>query len=151
MQYNTPQDKLLIMLLERISALEDEQQKLRKVIEKSIANILPTDGEPSMYIGICMETKRTSSSCPFNDVLMLIKATIQEVFPECTLYIERSVTTYWSSLSIVLYLSFKTPVSLNAVKEALNIKLYRYVNIHSWNRIPESYINTLSQGYLVQV
>lgn len=36
LKYNTPQDKLLIMLLERISSLEDKHDKLCEQIKKTM-------------------------------------------------------------------------------------------------------------------
>lgn len=139
LQYNTPQDKLLIMLLERISALEDEQHKLRQTIEQSIKSPFV------MNVAICIESKRTSSNGPFNWSLMLIKRIIQEVFPQCTLYIETSLVSFLSKVSTILYLVFETPVSLDTVKQALHYKLFEFVDIHDWMTLTDMDMKTLLQ------
>lgn len=141
LQYNTPQDRLLIMLLERISALEDSQRILTQAVE----NLLKAPTETSRYIGICIETKKTTCSGPFRDTVKFIKNIIKEGFPQCTLYIERSVATYYSAQSIVLYLAFEMPISLKIIKEVLHIRLFRYIDIHNYINISESDMNILLQ------
>lgn len=135
LQYNTPQDKLLVMLLERISALEDKHNKLVQTIEKL-----------STCVTICIETKRTSCNGPFSTTLGFVKSIIKEVFPQCTLYIERSLILYQSNISTILYLVFKTPVSLDTVKQSLHYRLFQYIDIHEWMTLTESDMQSLLQS-----
>jgi hypothetical protein len=116
LQYNTPQDKLLVMILERISCLEDKQQELKQTIENIHENFIKS----CVCIGICIETKRTSCSVPFDMILGIVKNIIKEVFSQCTLYIDRSLVLYNSNVSSVLYLVFETPILLDTVKQALH-------------------------------
>lgn len=139
LQYNTPQDRLLVMLLERISALEDRQCVLTQTIENIHENFIKS----SMYVGICIETKRTSCNGPFKESLRCIKNIIKEVFPQCTLYIHNSLELYYSNVSSVLYLVFETPMSLETVKQALHYRLFQHVDIHDWITMSASDMETL--------
>jgi hypothetical protein len=140
LQYNTPQDRLLIMLLERVSALEDKQEELKQTIEQSFTKL------SSMYVGICVETKRLSCSGPFSESLGFIKNIIKDVFPQCTLYIQRSLVLYQSNVSTVLYLVFETPISLDTVKQALYHRLFQHIDIYNWITMRVSDMETLLQS-----
>jgi hypothetical protein len=140
LQYNTPQDRLLIMLLERVSALEDKQEELKQTIEQSFTK------SSSRYVGMCIETKRVSCNGPFHMILAFIKNIIKDVFPQCTLYIHKSLELYYSNVSTVLYLVFETPVSLETVKEALHYRLFQRIDIHNWMTLAASDMETLLQS-----
>jgi hypothetical protein len=130
------------MLLERVSALEDKQSVLTQTIENIHENFIKS----SMYVGICIETKRTSSSGPFHTILGLVKNNIKEVFPQCTLYIHKSLELYYSNVSSVLYLVFETPMSLETVKQALHHRLFQHIDIHNWTTLAASDMDTLLQS-----
>lgn len=152
LQFTTPQDKLLIMLLERISALEDTQHKLRQAVEKSNENLEQLwQKSSSVYFGITMRTKQPSpppASTAFgfgtfgvnvlgtqytftSEKLEIVKNIITDTFPQSTLTIIRNPF-------VTFYLEFQSPMLLDTIKEALELKLLHHVHILSWSTLSKS-------------
>lgn len=157
MQYNTPQDKLLIMLLERLSAVEDEQNKLRQAVEKSnvyVENLISKSS--SVYFGICVKGKLPP---PTNNVIAptfghfgfgnplieynamtaekldIIKNIIANAFPQCSITVGRGRSN--------IYLEFNTPMLLDTLKDTLEIPLLHHVHILSWSTLSKSEMATM--------
>lgn len=156
LQYNTPQDKLLVMLLERISSLEDEQRKLRQTVEKSnvnLNNLWATSS--SVYFGITIQAKLPPPPNNFGQgiafgvgpnfginqgftlhKLDIVKNIITSIFPQCSITIARNLSTN-------IYLEFETPMILETLKETLELQLLRHVHILSWSTLSKSEMTTI--------
>lgn len=162
MQYDTPQDKLLVMLLERINSLEDEQSKLRQAVEKNneyLDNLVSKSS--SVYFGISIRAKLPPpqplpnyapafGQAPaifgfgnFNDhhrmtdeKLDVVKNIITTAFPQCNITVARGHSTN-------LYLEFETPMLLDTLKDTLEIPLLHHVHILNWARLSKSEMTTL--------
>lgn len=143
LQYNTPQDRLLIMLLERISALEDEQQKLRQEVKTSnetLAHIWAKSS--SVYFCIVIEGKRETPTYsiagvehyPFGiryeylstEKINTVKKTIKDTF-ECIVSIEKE-SRYGPTVSTVsLYLEFNKPMLLDTLTKSNYSDMFTYI------------------------
>jgi len=161
MQYNTPQDKLLVMLLERMSAVEDEQNKLRQAVEKSnayVENLISKSS--SVYFGICVKGKLSPPTNNANmpvfgqgvfggfgnplieynamtaEKLDVVKNTIANAFPQCSITVARGRSTN-------IYLEFNTPMLLDTLKDTLEIPLLHHVHILSWSTLSKSEMATM--------
>jgi hypothetical protein len=169
LQYNTPQDKLLIMLLERISALEDEQSKLRQAVEQSNANLETLwSKSSSVFFGICIRGKCqlpvetvfggfgfASPTIFGGDVigqqysftseqLQSVKNIITDTFPQSLLTVTRNQF-------VNIYFEFETPMLLDTVKEALELKLLHHVHILTWSTLSKSEMASVLRSNPFQV
>jgi hypothetical protein len=160
MEYNTPQDKLLIMIIERLSAVEDEQNKLRQAVEKSnvyVENLISKSS--SVYFGICVKGKipppNNIGNVPafgqsvfgFGNPLIeynamtaekldVVKNIIANAFPLCSITVARGRSTN-------SYLEFNTPMLLDTLKDTLEIPLLHHVHILSWSTLSKSEMATM--------
>jgi hypothetical protein len=159
-QYNTPQDKLLVMLLERISTLEDTQTKLLQAVEKSNAYVESLISKSSsVYFSICMKGKlpppNNNANAPHAAVfgqgafinfieynamrpekLDTVKNIIANAFPQCCITVARSPTT-------TFYLEFESPMLLDTLKDTLELPLLHHVHILSWSILSKSEMATI--------
>lgn len=161
LQYDTPQDKLLVMLLERISSLEDEQHKLRQAVEKSNANLEQIwTKSSSVYFGICMRSKRPPITFGNFDDQNIYGLFGQGLFgqqynftPEAIEHIKNIITNTFpqSSLTVTrnpfvnIYIEFNTQMLLDTVKDALELQLLRHVHIVSWSTLSKSEMTNILQ------
>lgn len=136
LQYNTPQDRLLVMLLERVSALEDTQQKLLE----TLAHIW--EKSSSVYFCIVIEGKRETPTYsiagvehyPFGiryeylstEKINTVKKTIKDTF-ECIVSIEKE-SRYGPTVSTVsLYLEFNKPMLLDTLTKSNYSDMFTYI------------------------
>lgn len=163
LQYNTPQDKLLVMLLERISSLEDEQRKLRQTVEKNnvnLNNLWATSS--SVYFGITIQAKL---QVPSNNIGFGAVPTFGAVYagfgvaanlPDLGInhgltlnkldIVKNIILNAFPQCSITvarnkpttIYLEFESPMILDTLKETLELQLLRHVHILNWSTLSKS-------------
>lgn len=167
LQYNTPQDRLLIMLLERISALEDKHDELRAEIKQSNENLAHIWAKSSsVYFGIVIEGKRETPTYtiagvehhPFGiryeylstETINTVKKIIKDTFPQCTVSIQKE-SMYGPRAQVVnFYLEFDAPLLLDTIKDALEVKLLRYVSVRSWTTLSQFEMKTCFENHLFE-
>lgn len=147
MQFNTPQDKLLVMLVERMSALEDEQTKLRQAIEQSNKNLEHLwIKNTSCYYSVSLKLKNNfntryeHTNIGENNVsqygqfvrrqLDSIKDIINDAF-QCKLYCNRSVTNF----ELTLYFEFENRITIDTLMDKLDLPFSHYVMSSSWRKL----------------
>lgn len=124
-KYDTAQDKLLIMLLERIGTLEDEVKKNTENIERLIT------ATTSRCFGINMSGKYIEEAKAYESVkdhMESIKSVILSTFPETKMYINY----YHNNESAHLVIETKHNWLLESVQFKLDEKIRDFVNLNSW-------------------
>lgn len=150
MDYTTPQDKLLVMLVERISALEDEQTKLRQSVEQSNKNLEHIWVRTASYF-YSVELSLKDTRPPFGEdtiqnratliqnKLDTIKTLITNAFPRCKLSVnrenEREVYNYREKM---LYIQFENRIMIDTLMDMLDIPMLYHAEFKNWNKLSEN-------------
>lgn len=123
--YNSPQDKLLIMLLERVENLEDEVRKSNENVERLLKHV-------SSH---CFSVVLTGYNyTDISTVIETIMDNIQKHIP-C-----KKIHTRYYSNNIGCLLTFVTVQNwlLDTVIEKLDGPLRKLVHLNSWTRLENS-------------
>lgn len=159
MQFNTPQDKLLVMLIERISALEDRQNKLLQAVEQSNKNLeYLWVKNASCYYSFCVfpklittledgveRVREVGNYIDFIRNLETVKNIIKDQFPQCKLYIDRR-----NDNSATIYMLFNDRVSEDNLIAKLELSILQHLRVNNWNKLTEQNMkNAMNNSYSV--
>lgn len=131
LQYNTPQDKLLVMLLERISSLEDEVRRNNSEVLRLVSSTT------SRFFGVYLSGKYLRDRLVYEILdthLDSIKSSINAIFPDTKVY----VLMYNKNESGHMMLELKDNWMLQHVQFKLDKQIRAYVNMNSWTMLHES-------------
>lgn len=135
-QYNTPQDKLLVMLLERIGHLEDEVKKHNIHMERILS------ATTSRWFGINISGKYIKDTMNHENVeqhLEPLKKIINSCFPETKVYVK----LYSNNDAAHLIIETKETWLLQSIEYQLHRNIRPIVNVNCWNMyhkgVPNNY------------
>lgn len=152
-EFTTPQDKLLVMLVERISALEDQQTKLLQAVQQSNKNFEHIWVKTASYfysvelsfkdleeLPIHQESIEHNITC-IDNTLATIKTIITNKFPSCKLSVDKNRRRYCSHKR--LYIQFENRMMIDTLIDMLDIPLLYHVDIGNWNKLSETDMKTV--------